>query len=170
MSECHDRCGLGIESPQLATDMMLDGKYQPLFSSDVWAFGLLALELAGGSKPAEHSRLVKEYLRQRGHHHTTSPAQNDMYTYLMDLAAEDPPEDYANQIKLPPVASGPDAQAATDLQAVIRGCLHSYESNRLHAVDASRQLFGIMSRQGWTHQADTSAKSKSKSKRKGRHA
>ena len=86
----------------------------------------------------------------------------------MDLAADDPAEDYTNQIKLPPIASGPDAQAATDLQAVIRGCLHSYECQRLVAGQGQEQLFGIMLHHGWTHQADTSTKAKSK--RKGRHA
>ena len=163
MSEWHDRCGLGIESPQLATDITLDGKYQPLFSSDMWAFGLLALELAGGSQPAEHAQLVKEYLqeaKQHGHNPNIPPVQKNLYTYLMGLAADDPPEDYADLIKLPPIASGPDAQA------VIRGCLHSYECKRLDAGQAQKQLFDIMLRHGWTHQADTSTKAKPKRKGK----
>ena len=127
----------------------------------MWAFGLLALELAGGSQPAEHARLVKEYLqeaKQHGHNPNIPPVQKKLYTYLMDLAADDPPEDYADQIKLPLIASGPDAQAATDLQAVIRGCLHSYECKHLDAGQAQKQLFDIMLRHGWTHQADTSPK------------
>lgn len=165
-SEWHDRCGLGIESPQLANDMLVDGQYQPLFCSDVWAFGLLALELTGGSKPAEHTTLVEEYLeevRQQGHNPTTSPCQTKLFTYLMDLAAEQPPEDYADQIKLPPIASGPEAQAATDLQAVIRGCLHSYMCDRLQAADAQDQLFHIMRRHGWTNQANQPSKRKARS-------
>lgn len=70
------QCGLGLESPELATDMLQDGKYQPYYSSDMWAFGLLALELTGGSKPAEHSQLMEEYLddhRQPGHDPSICP-------------------------------------------------------------------------------------------------
>ena len=50
--------------------MLVDGEYQPLFCSDVWAFGLLPLELAGSIKPAEHAQIVEEYLevRKHGHH------------------------------------------------------------------------------------------------------
>lgn len=76
--------------------------------------------LAGGSKPAEHWQLIKEYfkkMRQHRQNATTFPAQNSLYTELMDLAAHDPFEDYANQVKLQAIASGPDAQAATALQA-----------------------------------------------------
>lgn len=49
--------------------------------------------------------------------------------------------DYADQIKLPLIAPGPDAQAATDLQAVIRRSLRSCDGFRLRAADAQRQLF-----------------------------
>lgn len=76
----------------------------------------------------------------------------------MDLD-DDAVGDYADQIKLPPVASGPDAQAATDLQAVIRGCLRSCDGDRLGAADAQRQLFHIEVRHGWTHPTATSSKS-----------
>lgn len=165
MSEWHDRCGLGIESPQLVTDILLDGEYQPLYSSDVWAFGLLALDLIGGSMPAQHSKLMEEYLeevRRREDKPTTSLAQTKLFTYLMDLAADEPPEDYALQIKLPPIASGPEAQAATDLQAVIQGCLHSYEGKRLGAYDIQKQLFQILVRQGWTNQATRPSKCRKK--------
>ena len=137
----------------------------------MWAFGLLALELTGGSKPAQHQQLVEEYLEapgQYGHDAITSPAQKQLFTYLMDLVVDDAHGDYADQIKLPPIAPGPDAQAATDLQAVIRGCLTAYACNRLQAADAQKQLFDIEVRHGWTHQASTS--SKSKRKRRGKRA
>ena len=149
---------MGLESPELATDMLLDGKYQPCCSSDMWAFGLLALELTGGSKPAQHQQLMEEYLEQHGHDTITCPAQKRFFTYLMDVVDNDAVGDYADQIKLPPVVSGPDAQAATDLQAVIRRCLRSCDGYRLRAADAQRQLFHIEVRHGWTHPAATSSK------------
>ena len=51
------RCAIGLESPQLATDMLLGGKYQPLFTSDMWALGQLGLRLTGRQQPEEHRRL-----------------------------------------------------------------------------------------------------------------
>lgn len=78
----------------------------------------------------------------------------------MDLGADQPPEDYGNQIKLPAIASGPDAQAATDLQAVIQGCLRSYMSKRIQANKAQDMLLEIMKCQGWTNEVTAPGKRK----------
>ena len=83
----------------------------------------------------------------------------------MDLLADQLTEDYANQIKLPPIPSGPDAQAATDLHAVIRGCLRSYMSNRLQAHETQDMLFQTMIRHGWTNQIDKPSKRKARAER-----
>lgn len=99
------RCARGLESPQLATDMLLDGEYQPLFCSDVWAWGQLALQMTGGEQPQEHVRLLntKEYLEeleQGVDDPLNSPGQKAHFTYLMSLAACDAPADYADQVSV----------------------------------------------------------------------
>ena len=107
--------------------MLLDGEYQPLFASDVWALGQLALVLTGGSQPQEHVRLqnTQEYiqeLQQGTQDLTRSPGHKACATYLMHLADDPPPPDYADEVTFEPLPKGREAE----LQAVIRGCLESY--------------------------------------------
>lgn len=157
------RCAVGLESPQLAADMLLDGEYQPLFGSDVWALGQLALTLVVGSQPPEHVRLqnTQEYLHeleQGTHDLTRSPGHKACATYLMDLAADVPPPDYADEVTFAPLPKGREAGAAAALQAVIRGCLHSYLEKRLLAAQVAVKLFDIMVRNGWTEHASMTSK------------
>lgn len=99
------RCAIGLESPQLATDLLLDGHYQPLFASDVWALGQLGLGLARGKQPEEHVRLQdsREYLQELElgiHDLTSSPGHKACGVYLMDLAQNKAAVNYGNQVSL----------------------------------------------------------------------
>ena len=97
------RCGPGLETPQLAQDLLLDGEYQPLFPSDVWALGLLMLDLAGGKRPAEHIRLLysPDYLQevqQGSKDPRNNPGQKANLTYLMHQVDGTSSRDYADQV------------------------------------------------------------------------
>ena len=143
--------------------MLLDGEYQPLFASDVWALGQLALVLAGGSQPKEHVRLqnTQEYiqeLQQGTQDLVRSPGHKACATYLMHLADDIPPPDYADEVTFAPLPKGREAGAAAELQAVIKGCLHSYFSKRLHAAEVAFKLFDIMMRNGWADYASMTSK------------
>jgi hypothetical protein len=94
-----------LESPQLATDLLLDGHYQPLFASDVWALGQLGLGLAGGKQPEKRVRLQdsREYLQeleQGTNDLTSSPGHKACGVYLVDLAQNKAAVNYGSQVSL----------------------------------------------------------------------
>ena len=99
---CH-RCAIGLESPELATGLLVDRKYQPLYESDVWALGQLGLVLAGGSQPEEHIRLQQthEYMEEMRlgiQDLTCTPGHRACAEYLMALSCHDDSVNYGAQV------------------------------------------------------------------------
>lgn len=48
------RIAFGVESPDLAAMLIKHGRYMPRAAWDLWALGLLALDLVGGERPEDH--------------------------------------------------------------------------------------------------------------------
>ena len=97
------RCGAGFESPEIAKGCQQDGGYQPLPSSDVYAFGLLLLETVGGQQPQQQIELQGStaYLTelQDGFFDPTQvEGQRKHLEWLRDLLVDPTKPDYAEQV------------------------------------------------------------------------
>ncbi len=57
------RCGVGIEAPEVAQQLHREQLYNPAYPLDVYALGLLLLEMAGGRRPAGHEIALQQALR-----------------------------------------------------------------------------------------------------------
>lgn len=83
--------------------MLLEGEYQPLFTSDVWALGQLGLILIGGKQPKEHRRLQnsKKYIQEleNGTYDLTcSPGHKACADYLTQPTIDDNAPNYGDQV------------------------------------------------------------------------
>lgn len=50
----------GYEAPEIASELRKTGRYQPKPAHDVWAFGLLLLQLLGGKRPKVHTEAIRK--------------------------------------------------------------------------------------------------------------
>ena len=97
------RCKAGIESPEIAKGCLQDGGYQPQFSSDVFALGLLMLQTVGGQQPQQQIELQRStaYLTelQDGFSDPTqAEGQRKHLEWLRDLLVDPSKPDYAIQV------------------------------------------------------------------------
>ena len=102
------RCGVGIETPQIAKGCLQDGGYEPQFSSDVYALGLLMLQTVGGRQPEEQVDLQRStaYLTevQAGFSDPTLvEGQRKHLEWLRDLLVDPAKPDYADQVSVVPI-------------------------------------------------------------------
>lgn len=56
------RCGVGLESPEVAHQWCDLRHYVPTFALDMWAFGLLLVALWGGNMPGSMISNCTQYL------------------------------------------------------------------------------------------------------------
>ena len=88
----------------MAHSMLQHGWYHPHHSSDIWALGLLMLEVVGGAIPDEQWDLQnrQEYLRELKEEGssvlTQQPAYREYLQYLSDLISKPGQQDYADQV------------------------------------------------------------------------
>ena len=100
------RCCVGTESPQIAEAYLVDASYNPLCSSDVWALGLVMLEVVGGHKPEQHLDVLtrQDYLEELDgawrdpYGPEAAPGQHRHLLYLRELLTEPGKPDYADQV------------------------------------------------------------------------
>lgn len=79
------RCGVGIEAPEMAQQLHREQLYNPDDPQDVYALGLLLLEMAGGRKPAGHEEALLQALE-------AGPLQGSAFTqeYARNLCVRAP--------------------------------------------------------------------------------
>jgi len=102
------RCGAGFESPQIAKGCLQDGGYEALPSSDVYALGLLLLEIVGGQQPQQQIELQRStaYLAelQAGFPDPTQvEGQRKHLEWLQDLLVDPTKSDYADLVSTVPI-------------------------------------------------------------------
>jgi hypothetical protein len=101
------RCGAGCEPPEVAKGCLQDGGYEPLPSSDVYAFGLLLLATIGGQQPEQQVELQRStaYLAelQDGFwvDSTQLEGQRKHLEWLRDLLVDPTKPDYADLVSHP---------------------------------------------------------------------
>ena len=109
MFEC--RCGVGIESPEMAEAFLRTSTYPPDGCMDIWAFGQLMLQLVGSSRPVEHDAKLRACMHPACSHpgsngpdgsHPGSKVPDAMLDYLKYLAdftdSSVPVDTYAKQV------------------------------------------------------------------------
>ena len=125
------RCGAGFEAPEIAKGCLQDGGYQPLPSSDVYAFGLLLLETVGGQQPEQQLELQGSpaYLTelQDGFVDPTQvEGQRKHLEWLRDLLLDPTKPDYADLVSDPAKVLFPFIYCrlqSTSLQVLSRGLI-----------------------------------------------
>ena len=65
-----------MEAPEMADQLHRDGYYHPMPSHDMWAFGLLLLDMVGGTRSQEHRQAVAAYRQDNDDCHTLGFAQS----------------------------------------------------------------------------------------------
>ena len=98
------RVGATLKSPQLAKQVLSQGEYQPCFSTDVWALGLLLLQLTAGSIPPKHYNLLAapDYHQECANpasQPTMGPGKKAHFTYLSSRLDSNV-TDYADEVRL----------------------------------------------------------------------
>lgn len=91
-----------MESPHLASSLLKNGWYTPLFATDVWALSQLMLQLVRGSRPQPHTDLLfspgfQREMLQPCHDLSAMPAIQAHFSYLSELVS-DGQRDYAEQV------------------------------------------------------------------------
>ena len=84
----------------------MDARYKPLFSSDVWALGLVMLEVVGGRRPQQHLDVLsrQDYLEEvdggwvNPYDPDEAPGKHRHLAYLSDLLTEAGKPEYADQV------------------------------------------------------------------------
>ncbi|KAL3148099.1 Suppressor of Sensor Kinase (SLN1) [Trebouxia sp. C0009 RCD-2024] len=158
-------CCVGTESPQVAKAYLVDAQYKPLFSSDVWALGLVMLEVVGGRKPQQHLDVLsrQDYLEEVDgewvdpYDPDEAPGKHRHLTYLRDLLTEPGKPDYADQgedvsaqVTFPPWLQGPPDSPEAQLQGVIRACLRVRLKDRWPSDVVHLTLHAMMLQYGWS--------------------
>ena len=97
------RCGAGCEPPEVAKGCLQDGGYEPLPSSDVYAFGSLLLQTIGGQQPKQQVELQRSTayvaeLRDGFSDPTQVPGQRKHLEWLRDLLVDPTKPDYADLV------------------------------------------------------------------------
>ena len=91
----------------MAKAYLVDARYKPLFSSDVWALGLVMLEVVGGRKPQQHLDVLssQEYLEELSDEERGDPSDPDEapgqyhhLKYLSDKLTDAAQPDYADEV------------------------------------------------------------------------
>lgn len=100
------KCGAGFESLQIAKSCLQDGGYEPLPSSDVYAFGVLLLATVGCQQPEQQIELQRStaYLTELQHDlwdPTQVPGQRKHLEWLRDLLVDPTKPDYAELVSDP---------------------------------------------------------------------
>ncbi|KAL3140831.1 Suppressor of Sensor Kinase (SLN1) [Trebouxia sp. C0010 RCD-2024] len=151
-------CCVGTESPQVAKAYLVDARYKPLFSSDVWALGLVMLEVVGGRKPQQHLDVLsrQDYLEEVDgewmdpYDPNEAPGKHRHLTYLRDLLSDPGKPDYADRCHLPPWLQGPPDSPEAKLQGVIRACLRVRLKDRWPSDVVHLTLHAMMLQYGWS--------------------
>ena len=73
------RCPTGLEAPEMAEDFEVQGYYNPVPSHDIWTFGLLLLEMAGGKRPYAHDDAIAEAEAQQDASKTRAFARGQLH-------------------------------------------------------------------------------------------
>ncbi|KAL3148088.1 Serine/threonine-protein kinase stk11 [Trebouxia sp. C0009 RCD-2024] len=143
-------CAENTESPEVAQSLLEQKWYHPRFSSDIWALGVLLLQVVGGHIPGEQFAIQDspEYLQESDDDPTEQPAHRRHLQYLSDLLSP-ASHDYADQITDYGLAGLPGS-ANRQLQEVIRSCLHTRPEDRPAAQQVQAQLYSIITQQHWS--------------------
>lgn len=163
----------------MAQSLLEQKWYHPRFSSDIWALGVLLLQVVGGHIPGEQFAIQDspEYLQESDDDPTEQPAHRRHLQYLSDLLSP-ASHDYADQVcdlylletatacplnsstatKAPCPSlqitdyglAGLPGSANRQLQEVIRSCLHTRPEDRPAAQQVQAQLYSIITQQHWS--------------------
>ncbi|KAL0051754.1 hypothetical protein WJX82_001591 [Trebouxia sp. C0006] len=122
LSDCW--CGAGCESPEVAKGYLQDGGYEPLPSSDVYAFGLLLLATIGGQQPEQQVELQRStaYLAELQDGFWVDSiqleGQRKHLEWLRDLLVDPTKPDYADLVQYPSRLQGNDKQLVANSQKI----------------------------------------------------